>query len=797
MSSFLLLRTGWSKLPVKGSLLFSCCLMLLIPSIGFAQALDEAFGIGGYYKYYNYTYANDMHLDAQGNMYLAGTLEETNTSNKFDFDPGPGTYYLETLESTGCVEDAYLAKYDQALNLLWGFVVGGSTCDSAESMALDAQSNVYISGRFGNTADFDPGPGELLLDGFAFQDGYLAKYSPDGEVLWVFKIEGADRGASDIEIDKQGNIFIGGEFNDPVDLDPSEEVFLLEPRGTQDIFLAKYDKYGAFLWGAGFGGDDTDRFTGIELDDDGNVTLAGSFRGIMDMDPGPREDVFDAGERDDIFLAQFSKNGRYHWGFHLGEDDLIVLRDLKIADDNEIYIAGSLESETGVDFDPGTNAYPVVTGDNRNAYFARYDAAGALKMVTHFGGEGSLGASQVAVTPGGSIIVGGGFSGSAAADLDPGPAEYKLNDTEFHDSFLAKYTKAGHLDWAFGIGYATYGMELDALELNEAGSIYLAGNFGEAFSNALDFDPTESEYIVDYTGGNQDIFVARYTDPDPIYRVNAGGQLVYDAVLDWVPDTKNAPVPYVNATGANNKTAAVTGNISNPTSADLALFSSLRWDPREREEVPMQWTFPVESGDYKVCLLFVEDNEAYGGVGARVFDVQVEETIYWDNLDVYAATGLHTGLRHCFFAQVTDDALTLTLVPELTRGRPMISGVEITPATATVHATTSSNKMSAEPGRPVFVPADTEIPRTTLLDKNYPNPFNPSTTIRFSLAEKAQVQLVVYDMLGRAVERLIDGGLAAGLHEVSFNAGNLPSGTYLYKLETPHRTFTQTMVLLK
>ena len=83
------------------------------------------------------------------------------------------------------------------------------------------------------------------------------------------------------------------------------------------------------------------------------------------------------------------------------------------------------------------------------------------------------------------------------------------------------------------------------------------------------------------------------------------------------------------------------------------------------------------------------------------------------------------------------------------------------------------------------------------LESAYPNPFNPTTTIRFNVPEASRVSLVVFNMLGQEVERLADGVLDAGTHEVSFDAGNIPSGTYMYRLETPAGTFTQKMLLLK
>ncbi|MEM7299292.1 MAG: T9SS type A sorting domain-containing protein, partial [Bacteroidota bacterium] len=91
----------------------------------------------------------------------------------------------------------------------------------------------------------------------------------------------------------------------------------------------------------------------------------------------------------------------------------------------------------------------------------------------------------------------------------------------------------------------------------------------------------------------------------------------------------------------------------------------------------------------------------------------------------------------------------------------------------------------------------TSIPEDFLVNPNYPNPFNPGTTIQFGVPEAAEVLLIVYDMLGRQVDVLINGTVKAGYHQVYFDASHLPSGTYIYKLETPTGSHSQSMQLLK
>ncbi len=78
---------------------------------------------------------------------------------------------------------------------------------------------------------------------------------------------------------------------------------------------------------------------------------------------------------------------------------------------------------------------------------------------------------------------------------------------------------------------------------------------------------------------------------------------------------------------------------------------------------------------------------------------------------------------------------------------------------------------------------EVENSNTTYLANNYPNPFNPSTVISYQLSETAYVNLVIYNSLGQKVKELVNGHQGKGLYTVEFNAGNLPSGLYIYKLQ--------------
>ena len=102
------------------------------------------------------------------------------------------------------------------------------------------------------------------------------------------------------------------------------------------------------------------------------------------------------------------------------------------------------------------------------------------------------------------------------------------------------------------------------------------------------------------------------------------------------------------------------------------------------------------------------------------------------------------------------------------------------------------------PPLPVSTSAkDGEVPTEVTLGQNHPNPFNPETTIRYALPQGAEVRLAVYDLLGHEVAVLVDGSQPVGQHTVRFDGGDLPSGSYVYRLQVGEEVVARTMTLVK
>lgn len=100
-------------------------------------------------------------------------------------------------------------------------------------------------------------------------------------------------------------------------------------------------------------------------------------------------------------------------------------------------------------------------------------------------------------------------------------------------------------------------------------------------------------------------------------------------------------------------------------------------------------------------------------------------------------------------------------------------------------------------GPPVTTPREDEIPRELHLAQNYPNPFNPTTQISYTLPERANVRLEVYNSMGQRVMLLHNGPLPAGQHFATFDGSQLASGIYIYRLEAGLEALTKKMVLIK
>lgn len=196
--------------------------------------------------------------DGKGNCYIAGDFEGLAEFNK------------KMIESIG-KKDVFLAKYDSDGHIQWLNRGGSATGDEhLSSIATDNSDNLYVTGYFSGLANF----GALELKNKGSYDIFLVKYSTDGREVWAKQTGGkGDEHARALKLDKEGNIYVVGEFN--VDFTFGENN--IKQLGDWDIFILKYSNSGDMLSGLQIGGMGYDKAYGIELDDMSNIFITGYF----------------------------------------------------------------------------------------------------------------------------------------------------------------------------------------------------------------------------------------------------------------------------------------------------------------------------------------------------------------------------------------------------------------------------------------------------------------------------------------------------------------------------------------
>ncbi len=225
-------------------------------------------------------------MDSQGNVVAAGSFYGV-----VDFNDGPGTFNLTSTTPFGA--DIFILKLKPNGDYMWARQMGGSNMDMAKDVKLDANNNIYITGSFQGTADFDPGSGvqELETENEFGHNVFVCKLAWNGEFDWVKHFKGFGMlFSAALVLDDSSNVYITGNFWSTVDFNPHPTIWnVVSPEGLDDIFITKLDKDGNFRWAEGFGSTSSDVPTSITIDHEYNVYTTGYFNDTIWSDRDEHE----------------------------------------------------------------------------------------------------------------------------------------------------------------------------------------------------------------------------------------------------------------------------------------------------------------------------------------------------------------------------------------------------------------------------------------------------------------------------------------------------------------------------
>ena len=444
--------------------------------------------------------AYSVKVDPSGNIYTTGTFGGT-----VDFDPGVG---IANLTSSGNV-NAFVTKFDSSGNFVWAKHFSGASNVIPYDLYFDSLGNVYTTGSFEGTADFDPGAGTSDLTSNGSQDIYISKLDSSGNFVWAKSIGGGgqDYGKS-INIDSGNNIYATGYFQQgagPTDFDPGAGTANLTA-GSLDAFILKLDSSGDFVWVKQLRGNSGEVYAeSTILDSSGNIYTTGTFRYTVDFDPGAgTANLSTVPDANDIFILKLDSSGDFVFVKQIHGTATLEFAtgfDINLDSSGNIYTTGKYQGT--FDFDPGAGTTNLTATVNTNAFILKLDSSGDFVWVKSFDStDEDIVGYDILIGIDDFIYVAGQFYGTA--DFDPGAGTSELTSLNVsQDIFILKLDSSGNFVWVNSVS-GTSDDFVGGLFVDSSNNIYTVGQF----YGTADFDPGAGTNNLT-SSGNNDTFILK------------------------------------------------------------------------------------------------------------------------------------------------------------------------------------------------------------------------------------------------------------------------------------------------
>lgn len=372
-----------------------------------------------------------------------------------------------------------------AQNFEWVNTFGGINSDYGNSVHVDVSGNIYVTGSFRGTVDFDPGEDVLNLTSVGGSaDIFILKMDASQNILWARSFGDFSSGDSgnSISVDVFGNVYVLGNFQGTVDFDSGESMTNITSMGESDVFVLKLDSSGGFVWAKSFGGNDFDSGNKLCIDNLGNIYATGYFKGLVDFDPGVGTENFLSAGDNDIFILKLDNLGNFIWVKTFGGIDSDRANGIETDSFGNVYATGSFFQT--VDFDPGQGITNLTSAGYGDIFVLKLDFNGNFVWVKSFTGVFNDAGYSISVDASDNLYTTGVFS--LTVDFDPGEGTANLISSGSDDIFVQKMDSSGNFIWAKRFG----GNSVDgasSISIDSSGNVYTSGYF----IGTVDFDPGE------------------------------------------------------------------------------------------------------------------------------------------------------------------------------------------------------------------------------------------------------------------------------------------------------------------
>lgn len=355
--------------------------------------------------------------DASNNVFISGTFS--------------GTIIIPTLGgndtiSSPTLNDLFILKMNPDGDFLWVKSFGTpNKQDYMSQIQLDDSGNIYSTGSFYSTCDFDPGAGTANLSSAGGSlDIFVQKLTAAGDFVWAKKIgAGGDDFGTALAV-KGNAIILTGWFQNNVDFDPSAAYTIINNVGQEDIYLLSLSTDGNFNWVKNFGSTLGDQGTDVAMTSSGEIYLTGRFEAAIDMDPGTATNTATADNGTNFFILKLSGIGDLIWARTFTGTGYKIAGSMTVLPNNNVMFTGNFDGV--VDFDCGPGVNNLVSNGDADIFTVYLDQNGNYIWA---GSYGNTGANLVDYAAGiradtqGNVYTIGDFAETVDFDCGPGIAE--------------------------------------------------------------------------------------------------------------------------------------------------------------------------------------------------------------------------------------------------------------------------------------------------------------------------------------------------------------------------------------
>ncbi len=475
--------------------------------------------------------------------------------------------------------NACLIKQDSSGKLIWARMLPYNTL--ASGLAIDPTGKeVYITGQYSGTIDFDPGAGTeihtsaLSSRGRPGIDFYISKFDSAGNFKWV-RVAGAAGGESgrSLVVDQSSeHVYVTGTFSDTVDFGFGQSTAQLISTGSSGTFILKMTSGGSLVWAKAYTGNSVSA-RGITVDKIGDVYLTGEFKDTVDFDPDPNNTAsrISVPGHLDIFVSKLTSSGAYVWAKSMGGAAYDNGASVAVDDSFNVYVTGGFQ--VSGNFDPDGTHYLYSNGA-QDAFILKLKADGSLAWAGNVGSYVDDYGMEIRLDKFGNVYTCGNFQ-SPRSDFDPGTGAgdtFNLVSYGGYDGYVLKLSNDGKFKWARNVGHRPALDRMDAFDVVD-GYIYCTG----VFYKTADFDPAgPGLHQLTSTDNSSDVYLLKWFEclrlAELDFAINGPDSVCFDQTYTYSVDPVEGALSYEWEIPANWKGSSDSSSITITTDEELQGF---------------------------------------------------------------------------------------------------------------------------------------------------------------------------------------------------------------------------------